>query len=250
MKFLHLHSYDLKKHSVDLKPNKHQPAQTSMHVSKENSVNWWKWKPMNECWTLRITSIVPECEMSKFSLLQLIPPVCEAQRAQRDNTGLTFMILQVRWTNTKPTDSHNPTSLGVMMKTIKYEPKGNSSFPQECADDRVHAGVNCLAGLTPVSGVLYSGHQPPMFSPSIGVVLSEVLRGSWKGACPSNSKSSCRPDKGSQSRTVTGYNTCCKDELTEVWSSSEPDALMHLSVVMSVDLDVYVHKNEKADSLN
>lgn len=39
MKFLHLHSYDLKKHSVDLKPNKHQPAQTSMHVSKENSVN-------------------------------------------------------------------------------------------------------------------------------------------------------------------------------------------------------------------
>ena len=102
------------------------------------------------------------------------------------------------------------------MKTIKYQPKGNSSFPQECADDRVHAGVNCLAGLTPVSGVLYSGHQPPMFSPSIGVVLSEVLRGSWKGACPSNSKSSCRPDKVSQSRTVTGYNKCFKDELTEV----------------------------------
>lgn len=78
-----------------------------------------------------------------------------------------------------------------MVKTTKYQTKGNLGFPKERADDRVHAGGNCLAGLTPVSGVLYSGHQPPMFSPSIGVVLSEVLRGS----CPSNSKSSCKRGK-------------------------------------------------------
>lgn len=56
---------------------------------------------------------------------------------------------------------------------------------------RVHASVNCLAGLTPVSGVLYSGHQPPMFSPSSGAVLPETLSGSWNDGWPSNSKSSC-----------------------------------------------------------
>lgn len=60
--------------------------------------------------------------------------------------------------------------------------------------DNVHASVDWLVGLTPVLGEVYSGHQPPMFSPSsIGVVLSDPpLCGSWWNAClPSNSKSSC-----------------------------------------------------------
>ncbi len=35
-------------------------SSTSMHVSKENTVNWWKCKPINECLTFGNISIVPE----------------------------------------------------------------------------------------------------------------------------------------------------------------------------------------------
>ena len=54
----------------------------------------------------------------------------------------------------------------------------------------VHATINCLVGFTPASGALYSGHQPPMFSPSVEEVLSNECWGSWYSRFPSNSKSS------------------------------------------------------------
>lgn len=55
----------------------------------------------------------------------------------------------------------------------------------------VHANINCLVGFTPVLEAVYSGHQPPMFSPSIGVVLPEGLLGSGNDCCTSKSRSSC-----------------------------------------------------------
>ena len=81
------------------------------------------------------------------------------------------------------------------------------NFLQDRADDSVHAGGRRLQGVTPVSGGVCSGHQPPMFSPSIGVVLSEVLPGSWKRAWPSNSKSSWRSD--TQLRSVPAVGPSC-----------------------------------------
>lgn len=40
--------------------------------------------------------------------------------------------------------------------------------------DTVHALINCLVVVTPALGEVYSGHQPPMFSPSAESVLSMV----------------------------------------------------------------------------
>lgn len=128
-----------------------------MHVQKNN---WWKWKPMSECGTLG----------SCFND-QCVGP------------GGPVQDRQVRW---------QPTKTNQEPKPVWGE---NNERPTGCADGHVHAGGHCAAGLTPVSGVLCSGHQPPMFSPSIGVVLSEALLGSWNRACPSNSKSSCEQDR-------------------------------------------------------
>lgn len=55
---------------------------------------------------------------------------------------------------------------------------------------RAHARLNRLVCFTPVFEAVNSGHQPPMFSPSIGVMLPDRLWESVNDDLLSNSKSS------------------------------------------------------------
>lgn len=58
----------------------------------------------------------------------------------------------------------------------------------------MHASINCLVAITPALGEGYSGHQPPMFSPSAESVLSKVTFSSWKHCLPSKGNSSYTQD--------------------------------------------------------
>lgn len=95
-------------------------------------------------------------------------------------------------------ENGEPITEGVTSGWVPAGPAGhvtNTPQPSSRVGRRGDGGcmlMETVRALTPVSGALCSGHQPPMFSPSIWAVLSDGLRPSWNWACPSNSKSSCK----------------------------------------------------------